>query len=225
MARRERRPIRMRTGLRRTLCVWAQCSKPRRFAPWSPGMAGTPSCLVLSTCRPPTPLDSIGRRRDVGDGAVRAGAAVWPDRGSGEAVRRRSRRAGAEEAAGARGAPPAWGCLAAQFVGRKHARALSWWAFLPRPRGAIRDVLLGAALFVSPRAALWPSFECHPMLPNPPPKQPTPRPCSHQLSESLSTSQSRLQALMSKQGRASQFASQNERDAFLKVRFQAARRG
>jgi hypothetical protein len=38
-----------------------------------------------------------------------------------------------------------------------------------------------------------------------------------QLHESLSSSQGRLQALMSKQGRASQFNSQDERDAFLKV--------
>lgn len=39
-----------------------------------------------------------------------------------------------------------------------------------------------------------------------------------QLSEELSSSQARLQALMSKQGRCSQFSSQADRDAFLKVR-------
>ncbi|GBF98156.1 hypothetical protein Rsub_10568 [Raphidocelis subcapitata] len=38
-----------------------------------------------------------------------------------------------------------------------------------------------------------------------------------ELAESLSESQARLQALMSKQGRASQFSSQAERDAFLKA--------
>jgi hypothetical protein len=48
----------------------------------------------------------------------------------------------------------------------------------------------------------------------------TPAPPSRpaQLSERLSEAQARLQALMSKQGRASQFSSQGERDTFLKAR-------